>query len=326
LENNGKAQAAALMQNCIGETGKILIEKLMAIEETGPTALGPAVLTSIGLACQGKPGSTVVICTDGLANVGLGAFDEAKTESELAKVEEFYERVGQIAQQADITINIVSIEGDECKIDSLSKLAELTGGQVERVSPISLTKDFANILALPVIATKVEAKVKLHKGLQFRNEDPAALSADRTILARTFGNVTEENVFTFEYTLKPISELVKMEDLNLEEIKSFPFQTQISYTSLDGARLLRVITKQMEVSNDRNELEKKADFKMVSENAIQKGSAMAARGDFRGGQAVMKTYQQKMRQQQSNTEQQVQYQNFNQNLALCYQQINEAQQ
>lgn len=208
----------------------------------------------------------------------------------------------------------------------MSKLAELTGGQVERVSPISLTKDFANILALPVIATKVEAKVKLHKGLQFRNEDPAALSADRTILARTFGNVTEENVFTFEYTLKPISELVKMEDLNLEEIKSFPFQTQISYTSLDGARLLRVITKQMEVSNDRDELEKKADFKMVSENAIQKGSAMAARGDFRGGQAVMKTYQQKMRQQQSNQEQQVQYQNFNQNLAVCYQQINEAQQ
>jgi hypothetical protein len=43
------------------------------------------------------------------------------------------------------------------------------------------------------------------------------------LLARSFGNVTEENVFTFEYTLKPISELVKMEDLNLEEIKYFPF-------------------------------------------------------------------------------------------------------
>jgi hypothetical protein len=37
------------------------------------------------------------VCTDGLANVGLGAFDEAKTEEDLAKVNEFYERVGQIA-------------------------------------------------------------------------------------------------------------------------------------------------------------------------------------------------------------------------------------
>lgn len=280
--------------------------------------MGPAVLTAIGLASQGKAGSTVVVCTDGLANVGLGAFDEAKTESQIAKVEEFYERVGQIAQQAGVTINIVSIEGDECKIESLSKLAELTGGQVERVSPVSLTKDFANILAKPVIATKVEAKVKLHKGLQFRNENPADLSADKSLLAKTFGNVTEDNVFTFEYTLKPIAELVKMEDLNLEEIKHFPFQTQISYTSLDGARLLRVITKQMEVSSDREGLEKKADFKLMSENAMQKGSQMAARGDFRGGQAVMKTYQQKMRSNQNNLEQVQQYQNFNKNLALCY--------
>ena len=181
-----------------------------------------------------------------------------------------------------------------------------------------MTTDFANILALPVIATKVEAKVKLHKGLQFRNENPADLSADKTMLARSFGNVTEENIFTFEYTLKPISELIQMEDLNLEEIKYFPFQTQISYTSLDGARLLRVITKKMEVSTDREELEKKADFKLISENAMQKGSAMAARGDFRAGQAIMKTYKQKMRANISNTEQVAQYQNFNSNLAVCY--------
>jgi len=51
----------------------------------------------------------------------------------------------------------------------------------------------------------------------------------------------------------------------------------------------------MEVSNDREELEKKADFGLMSYNAIQKGSAMAARGDLRKGQAIMKTYKQKMR-------------------------------
>jgi hypothetical protein len=52
----------------------------MALEETGPTALGPALLTSIAMAADGKPGSSVVLCTDGLANVGLGAFDDIKTE------------------------------------------------------------------------------------------------------------------------------------------------------------------------------------------------------------------------------------------------------
>ncbi len=63
----------------------------MALEETGPTALGPALLTSIAMAADGKPGSSVVLCTDGLANVGLGAFDEIKTEDQCKKVDEFYE-------------------------------------------------------------------------------------------------------------------------------------------------------------------------------------------------------------------------------------------
>jgi len=65
----------------VKESAKALQDKLMKMEETGPTALGPAVATSIGLAAeQGAVGSQVVICTDGLANIGVGAFDEAKTE------------------------------------------------------------------------------------------------------------------------------------------------------------------------------------------------------------------------------------------------------
>lgn len=64
----------------INESAEVLQKKVMGLEETGPTALGPAVATSIAMAAEGAPGSTVVICTDGLANVGVGAFDEAKTE------------------------------------------------------------------------------------------------------------------------------------------------------------------------------------------------------------------------------------------------------
>ena len=68
------------------------------------------------------------------------------------------------------------------------------------------------------------AKVKLHKGLEFRNEDPVNLSEDKTLMARELGNVTEETEITFEYRLKTIKELVKMEDIDLTKIKSFPFQ------------------------------------------------------------------------------------------------------
>ena len=122
-----------------------------------------------------------------------------------------------------VTINLVSIEGEECNIESLSKLCELTGGMVERVNPTTLTKNFANMLAKPVIASNVITKVKLHKGLMFRNELPQNLSEDKTLLVRDFGNVTEDSIFTFEYTMKTIAELVEMEDLDLTQIKVFPF-------------------------------------------------------------------------------------------------------
>lgn len=224
LMTNGKDTASKRMLKTVKETAAKLQKKLMAIEETGPTALGPAVLTSIAMAAEGKPGSTVVICTDGLANVGLGAFDEAKTDKQIAEIEVFYERVGQFAKTNGVTINLISIEGDECNIGSLSKLAELTGGMVERVNPTNLTKNFANILALPVIATNVITKVKLHKGLTFRNELPQNMNENQTLLVRDFGNVTEDSVFTFEYTIKTIAELIEMEDLDLTVLKQIPFQ------------------------------------------------------------------------------------------------------
>lgn len=216
--------------------------------------MGPGILTAVAMAAEGSAGSSVVICTDGLANIGLGAWDECHTEADINAATQFYERIGQIASAAGVTINIVSIEGDECNLESLSSLAELTGGNVERVNPTNLTQDFANMLSVPVIATNVEAKVKLHKGLQFRNELAADLSEDKSLLARRFGNTTAETVFTFEYGMKPISELLEMEDLDMGSIERFPFQTQIKYTALDGSKCLRVITKNMEVSGEREEL------------------------------------------------------------------------
>ena len=80
LVENGDKMAKDMMDKTVKETSKSLQDKVMGIEETGPTALGPAVLTSVAMACKGKVGSTVVICTDGLSNQGLGAYDEAKTD------------------------------------------------------------------------------------------------------------------------------------------------------------------------------------------------------------------------------------------------------
>ena len=62
----------------------------------GRTALGPAILTSVAMASKGAPGSQVIICTDGEANVGIGAF--IIDSNGKSKAAEFYDRVGQLAE------------------------------------------------------------------------------------------------------------------------------------------------------------------------------------------------------------------------------------
>jgi hypothetical protein len=47
---NGQNEGIDSMQKQIKDTRSKLNEKLMQLEETGPTALGPALLTSIAIA------------------------------------------------------------------------------------------------------------------------------------------------------------------------------------------------------------------------------------------------------------------------------------
>ena len=49
------------------------------------------------------------------------------------------------------------------------------------------------------------------------------MSEDKTILTRRFGNVTADTMFTFEYGMKNITDLLKMEDLDMTTMTHLPF-------------------------------------------------------------------------------------------------------
>ena len=66
-----------------------------------------------------------------------------------------------------------------------------------------------------IIATKVEVNIKLHKALEFRNEDLKQIDQNSNTLNRTFGNVTSSSEMTFEYRLKPVKKLIQMKDIDL---------------------------------------------------------------------------------------------------------------
>lgn len=180
------------------------------------------------------------------------------------------------------------------------------------------------MLAKPVIATKVEAQVKLHQALQFRNELAENLSADKTLLTRMFGNVTVDSIFTFEYGLKPLDELLAMEDIDLTKVKSFPFQTQIEYTALDGSKYLRVITKKQDMSTEREHLERNCDYNMLSYNAMNKASNIARTGDLLQCQAIMKNVKRKMHQNIQSEAQAEQYQQYSAQCSDVYRGLNSA--
>ena len=207
--------------------------------------------------------------------------------------DEFYDKVGTLAETHGVMINLVTIAGAEANIQCLSRMCELSGGQIEQVQPHELEQDFAAILSQKAIATKVEAKVKLHKGLQFRNELEKDLSQLNTILTRRFGNVTAESMFTFEYGLKAISELLKMDDLDMSTVTHFPFQAQISYTAMDGSQCLRVITKKLEVSSEREELTQQANADFLQQHVVMKASNNARAGNDKKAQAMMKVFNRK---------------------------------
>ena len=73
-------------------------------------------------------------------------------------------------------------------------------------------------------------------------------------------------------------------------ITHFPFQTQITYTALNGDKCLRVITLKLEKSTEREELTNQADAEMIQQNVLMQGSKNARAGNIRQAQAIMKTY------------------------------------
>lgn len=85
--------AAFKLQEPLGTAYEGLIKQLEKQEAKGQTALGPALVSAIEVASKGSPGSTVILCTDGLANVGVGYLDPLTEESR-----KFYEDLGNLAK------------------------------------------------------------------------------------------------------------------------------------------------------------------------------------------------------------------------------------
>lgn len=111
VESIVNALAAFKLTSPLCECYEQLIGKIEKAEAKGQTALGPALVAAIEVASKGSKGSTVVLCTDGLANIGVGALEHADEAKE-----KFYEQVAADAKAKNVAVSIITIKGEGSKV------------------------------------------------------------------------------------------------------------------------------------------------------------------------------------------------------------------
>ncbi|VDI13939.1 Hypothetical predicted protein [Mytilus galloprovincialis] len=227
----------------IKDTRKQLGKEVWSLEEDGWTALGPALCIAVGMA--GKcPGSKVIVCTDGMANEGVGSVDTYRcSRDEGANSEQFYEDVAMEAAKQGTSISVISFRGTDCKLVYLGKLADKTEGQVNIVDPQKLTDEFSSILAGNIIATNVVATFLLHKKLFVDDE-----RKKESKVVKQIGNVTADTEFTFEYGIR-IKEQKDEEDTVMETAHK---EKMISMEMVENGKTISMET-------DKKQEERKVD-------------------------------------------------------------------
>jgi hypothetical protein len=265
---SSSAQLVSSCKLCVKESKQELLKIIQGLTESGSTALGPALLVSIGLAGS-VAGSSVVLCTDGVANVGLGSLEDYRAENAATHpAPAFYLGAAGEALQRGVSVSIVTIKGTSTNLELIAKVAASTQGMTDIVDPLKLDQNFNFILQNAVVATEVTAKMFVHNALFIRNQ-----SQNSSVSEVPVGNVARESAITFEYGVNPMKE-------SPANFKELPFQIQISYTRLDGAKCMRILSRKEEVTTKREEAESNMNVNVVGMFVQQTAANLASEGNY----------------------------------------------
>lgn len=229
-----------------------LIDLVDGLYSQGSTALGPAVVLAIGMAAD-APGSKVMVCTDGEANVGLGSVGNPSAKAE-------YEQIGQIAKSLGVTVNVLTIRGDNCQLEYVSLVSDISGGSVDIVDPLDLSSQVTKIMSKPILGTGVTVRVLISDEFVFTD-------TGKNVAIHEIGNVTADTDITFAFRSKSFGSAAGLTHVT--------FQAQVTYTRADGATLSRIISKQLPITQDRTLIEDHIDSAILGLNAIQTSATLA---------------------------------------------------
>jgi len=263
----GQELAAACKQP-VAEAAQRLRTTVAGLKPSGNTALGPALTVAVGLASC-RPGSKVVLCTDGMANNGVGAIQNR------SQMIPFYGDIGRRAAEEGTCISIVTMEGEDCSMENLGICADLTGGQVAMVNLQELSGQVGAMLANSTLATSLLVTLIAGSAAVLDTEATNVHMGSACIAHRKLGNVTARSDMTFD---------VKAGTTPQAESASQaapPLQLQLQYTKPNGEEFLRIITIRPKFSSSREVSEADVNGTAVALRGIHVAARLAQQGEYR---------------------------------------------
>ncbi|XP_030611275.1 circularly permutated Ras protein 1-like [Archocentrus centrarchus] len=255
----------------LSQTKDFLQSQVMSLSPNGATALGPAALLAIAIASR-QPGSKVIICTDGKANTELGNLEEDDNNACTSISSTiFYQELGEFAANQGVTVSVLSIEGTDCRLDELGKLADRTRGKVVIASPSRLHPEFEQIIQNQTIATHCAVILLLPKSMCMKGEKEAGHKVTREV-----GNVDPHTEITFQFRANE-------QDSEVPPPASgsrVSIQLQIRYRQKNGQTMLRVLTTDRDVTDDSSAVLSSLSLAIIQLNSSQASAALAVRGRF----------------------------------------------
>eukprot|EP00931_Biecheleriopsis_adriatica_P072912 TRINITY_DN47294_c0_g1_i1.p1 TRINITY_DN47294_c0_g1~~TRINITY_DN47294_c0_g1_i1.p1 ORF type:complete len:1282 (-),score=241.75 TRINITY_DN47294_c0_g1_i1:79-3633(-) len=256
-------ELGSLCSEQVVDVAERLETTLAGLKPCGNTALGPALAVGVGLASR-RPGSKIVLCTDGMANNGVGTIRERNA------VVEFYGDIGRRAAEEGTSISVITMEGEDCSMENLGTCADLTGGQVEIVDLQALSSKVGAMLANATLATGLQMTLIAGNGLSF---DASEQHGSASVLASLVGSATARTDLTLKAQVA--AELASTEN------PSVPVQLQLRYTRPDGEEVLQVFTVHPPVCSKRDKAEADVNGTCIALCGIHCAARLAQRGEYR---------------------------------------------
>lgn len=85
-------------------------------------------------------------------------------------------QVGKVAFENRTVVSLLAVEGEPVGLEYVGKVAAVTKGTINIVSPLEMTRQIRHISQNPVVATAVDVRVLLHPSLVFQEKDSPKVS------------------------------------------------------------------------------------------------------------------------------------------------------